>query len=146
MPKAGFTAGPCLLKDTLALVSFSGNEFPLGQAAVSVNEGLPLFLVNKIKSQYDISIMTVGILGMTFKANIDDIRSSLAFKLRKTLLFHSKKVMWHDPYWEDSGSSSLNSILKESDILIIATPHKEYEILETPKPIIDIWSFTNKNE
>jgi len=39
--RAGFAAGPCLLKDTLQLSAFSGNSFFLGRAAMLVNEGMP---------------------------------------------------------------------------------------------------------
>ena len=42
LPMAGFTAGPCLLKDTMQLSSFYKNRFLLGQAAMIVNEGLPI--------------------------------------------------------------------------------------------------------
>ena len=47
--KAGFAAGPCLLKDTLQLSAFSGNNFFLGHSAMLVNEGLPNFIVNQLR-------------------------------------------------------------------------------------------------
>src|SRR5262249_55199496 len=40
LPSAGFSAGPCLYKDTVQLSAFSDNLFTLGSAAISVNEGL----------------------------------------------------------------------------------------------------------
>src|SRR6185436_13811931 len=46
MPGPGFAAGPCLLKDTMQLAAFSRNSFPLGHAAMLVNEGLPARLVD----------------------------------------------------------------------------------------------------
>ena len=42
MPTPGFAAGPCLVKDTMQLTAFARNEFALGNAAIMVNEGLPL--------------------------------------------------------------------------------------------------------
>ena len=39
VPAAGFAAGPCLFKDTMQLAAFNHNNFPLGHAAMTVNEG-----------------------------------------------------------------------------------------------------------
>jgi UDP-N-acetyl-D-mannosaminuronic acid dehydrogenase len=66
LPKAGFAAGPCLFKDTIQLASFFANDFPLGHSAMLVNEQLPRALVRQLNDHYDLSNLTVGILGMTF--------------------------------------------------------------------------------
>ena len=71
-PKAGFAAGPCLFKDTMQLSSFSNNNFFLGHSAMLINEGLPKFIVEKLKSKYTMTNLTVGILGMAFKGDSDD--------------------------------------------------------------------------
>ena len=47
--RAGFAAGPCLLKDTLQLAAFTGNNFFMGHAAMLVNEGLPNYLVAQLR-------------------------------------------------------------------------------------------------
>ena len=47
IPMAGFTAGPCLLKDTIQLSSFYNHKFSLGLTAMSINESLPKFLIKK---------------------------------------------------------------------------------------------------
>ena len=62
LPKAGFTAGPCLLKDTMQIASFNNNQFLLGQAAMKVNEGLPSYIVNNLKKEFDLSKKTLGSL------------------------------------------------------------------------------------
>ena len=76
MPGAGFAAGPCLLKDTMQLAAFTDNSFVLGHAAMLVNEGLPLYLVTHLEKKFDLAELTVGILGMAFKGESDDARSS----------------------------------------------------------------------
>ena len=48
IPTSGFAAGPCLLKDTMQLSSFYDHNFLLGHAAISINEGIPKFIFNKL--------------------------------------------------------------------------------------------------
>ena len=72
--KAGFAAGPCLLKDTLQLSAFSGNNFFLGHSAMLVNEGLPNFVVNQLRQQQNLRDKVVAVLGMAFKGESDDKR------------------------------------------------------------------------
>ena len=98
LPGAGFAAGPCLFKDTMQLAAFNNNNFLLGQASVTINEGLPLYVVARIEQRFDLSTMTVGILGMAFKAGSDDTRSSLSYKLKRILRFKAAQVLCHDPY------------------------------------------------
>jgi UDP-N-acetyl-D-mannosaminuronic acid dehydrogenase len=98
LPGAGFSAGPCLLKDTMQLAAFSDNKFALGHAAMLVNEGLPLCVVSQLEKRFDLRTMSVGILGMSFKAGSDDTRSSLSYKLRRVLRFKAKEVLATDPY------------------------------------------------
>jgi UDP-N-acetyl-D-mannosaminuronic acid dehydrogenase len=148
LPNAGFSAGPCLFKDTMQLAAFSNNTFNLGHSAMMVNEGLPLYVVGKIQEKYNLKEMKVGILGAAFKGESDDIRSSLSYKLKKILEFKSKSVMMTDPFVTiDSRLVSLERVLNECDILIIGTPHKAYREILTTKPIVDIWNlFGNGNK
>ncbi len=141
LPNAGFSAGPCLFKDTMQLAAFSNNNFGLGHAAMMVNEGLPLYVVKKIEEKYDLKELRVGILGAAFKGDSDDIRSSLSYKLKKILEFKTKRVVMTDPYVTVDGNLvSIEQAIAESDLLIIGAPHKLYKDLVTTKPIIDIWN------
>jgi UDP-N-acetyl-D-mannosaminuronic acid dehydrogenase len=141
LPNAGFSAGPCLFKDTMQLAAFSNNTFGLGHSAMMVNEGLPLYVVKKIEEKYDLKELRVGILGAAFKGESDDIRSSLSYKLKKILEFKTKSVVMSDPYVTvDTNLVSLDQTLADSDVLIIGAPHKIYKDLITTKPIIDIWN------
>jgi UDP-N-acetyl-D-mannosaminuronic acid dehydrogenase len=141
LPGAGFSAGPCLFKDTMQLAAFNNNNFQLGQASVMINEGLPLYLVARLEQRFDLSMMTVGILGMSFKAESDDIRSSLSYKLKRILKFKARHVLCHDPYVKtDRELMSLDDVLTESNLLIIATPHPAYADLHPDVPVVDIWN------
>ena len=140
MPGAGLAAGPCLFKDTAQLAAFNNHNFHLGQAAMAINEGLPLYLVSRIEQRFDLSEKTVGILGMAFKRGSDDPRSSLSYKLKRILRFKAREVLCTDPYVEgDSDLVPLDEVLARSDILIVATPHDEYGDLETDTPLVDVW-------
>ena len=54
-PAPGFAAGPCLFKDTMQLAAFNNNNFTLGHASMMVNEGLPLYLVDRIEQRFDLA-------------------------------------------------------------------------------------------
>jgi len=144
-PKAGFAAGPCLFKDTMQLSSFGNNNFFLGHSAMLVNEGLPKFIVEKLKGKYSLINLNVGILGMAFKGNSDDKRSSLSYKLKKLLELEAKNVLCSDVYIRDTRFVSVNKVLEDSDIIIIGTPHSEYMELtfNEDKVVIDMWGLEN---
>jgi UDP-N-acetyl-D-mannosaminuronic acid dehydrogenase len=140
LPAAGFAAGPCLLKDTMQLAAFSNNNFVLGHSAMMVNEGLPLYVVDRLSRRYDLSVMTVGILGMAFKGESDDIRSSLAYKLKRILRFKAAEVICADPYVKvDPRLLPQEEVLERSDLIVIGAPHRRYAELEIAKPVVDIW-------
>jgi len=145
LPGAGFAAGPCLFKDTMQLAAFNNNNFTLGHASMMVNEGLPLYVVARLEDRFDLASSTVGILGMAFKAESDDIRSSLSYKLKRILRFKAARVLCHDPYVTvDPDLSPLEQVLRQSDLLIIAAPHVAYASLSTEKPVIDIWNLLGR--
>jgi UDP-N-acetyl-D-mannosaminuronic acid dehydrogenase len=141
MPGAGFAAGPCLFKDTMQLAAFNDNNFALGHAAMLVNEGLPLYVVSQLAEKHNLAECTVGILGASFKASSDDIRSSLSYKLKRILSFKARRVLMTDPYvTTDPNLVPLDQVLAEADVLIVATPHPEYRGLVTDKPVADVWN------
>ena len=138
LARPGFAAGPCLLKDTMQLGAFNHGSFVLGQAAMMINEGLPYLLIQDVKRKYPLAEMTVGILGMAFKPESDDPRSSLSYKLRKTLLLECRRVLCTDPYVPDTGLTPLEEVLQQADLLIVATPHSCYRNLKCKQPLIDV--------
>jgi UDP-N-acetyl-D-mannosaminuronic acid dehydrogenase len=142
-PGPGFSAGPCLFKDTMQLAAYAHNQFGLGQAAMQVNEGLVLQLVDDLKRTFDISRMTVGLLGMAFKAEVDDTRASLSYKLKRALEMYAREVLTTDPFvTSDPAVLSLDEVIARSDILILCTPHSAYAEADLKgKPVADVWGF-----
>jgi UDP-N-acetyl-D-mannosaminuronic acid dehydrogenase len=109
-----------------------------------INEGLPLYLVSRLQQVYDLSKLTVGVLGMAFKGGSDDPRESLAYKLRKILLLKAADVLCTDPYVADPRFTSLGEVLERADLLVIAAPHPEYRDLATDKPVADMWGIAGR--
>jgi UDP-N-acetyl-D-mannosaminuronic acid dehydrogenase len=141
-PPPGFAAGPCLFKDTMQLAAYSNNSFFLGHAAMLINEGLPNTIVQRLKEKYSLRDKTVGILGMAFKANNDDARESLSFKLKKLFQIEAKRVLCSDVYIRDDDFVLPQDLVEKSDIIILATPHKEYASLNiNGKIVVDVWNF-----
>src|SRR3954452_15261399 len=134
LARPGFAAGPCLLKDTMQLGAFNHGSFVLGQAAMMINEGLPYLLVQDVKRAYPLADMTVGILGMAFKPNSDDARSSLSYKLRKVLLMECRRVLCTDPNVTDPELTPLAEVLDQAELLIVGTPHDCYKELTFKQP------------
>jgi UDP-N-acetyl-D-mannosaminuronic acid dehydrogenase len=147
MPGPGLAAGPCLLKDTMQLAAFNNNNFTLGHASMTINEGLPMYVVARLEREYDLGSMTVGILGMAFKAESDDIRSSLSYKLKRLLRFRAGRVLCTDPYVKDDHELwPLDDVLAESDLLVVATPHTVYRDIDAKVPVVDIWNLLGHGE
>ena len=146
VPMAGFTAGPCLLKDTMQLSSFYDHKFSLGHTAMSINEGLPKYLVKKLSEKYNLKKKIVGILGLSFKSETDDIRDSLSIKLIRLLKSKKIKTLQSDEYYKNEKNLNKFDLVRKSDIIIVSTPHKAYKNLKIKKNkvLVDIWGIIEK--
>ena len=136
--RAGLAAGPCLFKDTMQLSAFHSNEFFLGHSAMLVNEGLPNFLVSQLEAKMGpLKGKKIGIMGLAFKADNDDIRESLSFKVKKLLEMKMAEVLVTDEYVP--GTMPLKRFLKDADGVILGVPHSAYRKLKIKKPFVDCW-------
>src|SRR6202162_4092430 len=143
LPGPGFAAGPCLLKDTMQLSAFTPDHFPMGQAAMQINEGLPHYIVDTLNSREPLQGRTLGILGMAFKGESDDPRASLSYKLRKLAAFKGAHVLCTDPFIHDPTFDSLEKVWNDSEVLVIAAPHRAYKELDLAgRDVVDIWGIT----
>jgi UDP-N-acetyl-D-mannosaminuronic acid dehydrogenase len=134
------------MKDTMQLAAFAQNQFSLGNAAMLVNEGLVLHICDDLGRRYDLSRMTVGLLGMAFKADIDDTRASLSYKFKKALATLAGAVLTTDPFvTTDPELLALDDVIARSDLLILCAPHSAYRDLDfAGKPVVDVWGFLKK--
>jgi UDP-N-acetyl-D-mannosaminuronic acid dehydrogenase len=143
LPGAGFAAGPCLFKDTMQLAAFYENEFSLGQSAMLVNEGFPRLLMQQLRP-LGLQNKTVGLLGMAFKGENDDVRESLAFKMKKLLELECRRVLCTDEFVKAPRLHKYDVVLAEADVLVIGAPHSRYKTLETKKPVLDPWNLLGR--
>jgi UDP-N-acetyl-D-mannosaminuronic acid dehydrogenase len=108
---------------------------------MQVNEGLPAYIVSALERRYGgLEGKTIGILGMAFKAESDDPRASLSYKLRKLLTWAGAKVVSTDPYVQDERLTTLDCVLEESQVLVLGVPHKAYRELDVGgRDVVDVW-------
>ncbi len=154
----GLTGGPCLFKDGFFLIS----DLPFGDlisTSWKVNEAIPLFLIKKIKERMRLKKKKAVILGLAFKSEIDDLRGSLSFKVRKALLKESAEVVLHDPfikaYSNQKVEEDVYKAVENADLLFIATNHKAYKTLDMKKikekvkktcMVCDVWNVWGTNK
>lgn len=148
----GLTGGPCLFKDGFFLIS----DLPFNDlisTSWKINESVPLILINKIKKHMRLEKKKAVILGMAFKAEIDDTRESLSFKVRKALLRENAEVYLHDPfvksYQYQEIYKDVYSVLENANLIFVATNHKAYKSMDLKKlktvvakncMICDVWN------
>ena len=85
---------------------------------------------------------TAGILGMAFKANSDDKRESLSYKLRKVLEMEARSVLCSDFFIGEDGFIGEEELIEKSDVIFIGAPHTKYRGLDfRGKPVVDVWDF-----
>jgi UDP-N-acetyl-D-mannosaminuronic acid dehydrogenase len=123
----GFTAGPCLFKDGFFLV----NNVPftdLITTAWKINESVPLFLVAGLRERMELRNKKAVIMGAAFKANSDDPRQSLSFKVKKALERERARVEMHDPHIPGM-DAPLAQMLQGADVVFVATNHSVYRPL-----------------
>jgi len=144
--RPGLAAGPCLFKDTMQIAAFHKHHFHLGHSAMLVNEGLPSFLVDQMSLKFDGDLKgrKIAILGMTFKADNDDTRESLSFKIKKLLEFRMAEVIPSDPWLPET--CPLEEALTQADGIILGVPHKEYLTLSPQKPFVDCWGIWHEQQ
>jgi UDP-N-acetyl-D-mannosaminuronic acid dehydrogenase len=109
---------------------------------MQVNEGLPAFCIEQLRANHDLKGMKVGLLGMAFKADVDDIRDSLSFKIRKLLAFHGAEVLCTDEHISAPDFFPLERVLNEAALFVVGVPHERYRTLKFPagKPVFNIWN------
>jgi len=151
-PRIGFEflhAGPgwggsCFPKDTAALLSTasdSGYDFSLLRGAIEVNQEQHLRVVEKIRAARGGTLdgARIGVWGLTFKANTDDLRDSPAVTIVRRLAAEGATVRAFDPAAGDDATTVIPEIevvhdayaaCADADVLAVLTEWDEFRWLD----------------
>jgi len=141
-PGPGY-GGSCFPKDTRALSRIAherGYTFKLLDSVIQVNEEQKQRMVAKIREKVgDLRGKTIGVLGLSFKPNTDDIRESSSIAIIQALLALGAKVKAFDPVAMDESKKILPeleygedayNVAKGCDALVLATEWNQFRRLD----------------
>jgi UDPglucose 6-dehydrogenase len=118
-PGPGY-GGSCFPKDTKALTQISheqGYSFEIVEAVIRVNEKQRERMVEKIRNAVgDLQNKTLGVLGLSFKPNTDDIRESPSVAIIESLLKQGSTIKAFDPIAMDEAKKTLKNVQFCSDV------------------------------
>jgi UDPglucose 6-dehydrogenase len=141
--------GSCFPKDVQALIAYAksfGMDPQIMEAVISTNDRQPRNLVTLLKKHLDIRGKTIGLLGLAFKPDTDDIRESRAIPIVRELLKEGAMIIAYDPVAMPAFSSLFPDIRYvdtaketcESDAVVIVTEWDEFSHLNyNGKIVID---------
>ncbi|MEN8200444.1 MAG: UDP-glucose/GDP-mannose dehydrogenase family protein [Thermodesulfobacteriota bacterium] len=145
-PGPGF-GGSCFPKDTVALLRTAqenGVAARSVEAAVEINASQKAGMVKKIRDALggDVAGKTIGVLGLTFKPETDDLRDSPALSILPPLLEKGAKIQVHDPqgmkeakeiFPEFSYATDAYGAIAGADALVLMTEWNQYRALDLEK-------------
>jgi UDPglucose 6-dehydrogenase len=141
--------GSCFPKDVHALISFSGSlgiDAKILKAVLSINDEQPQKLIAMLKKHLDIRGKKIGILGLSFKPDTDDIRESRAIPVVISLLQDGAQILAYDPMavpgfsclFPNIGYAQTADEVLSSDAVVIITEWAEFSELDySGKIVID---------
>lgn len=154
-PGCGY-GGYCLPKDTSAFYALSkniGSNSKLLENVIAINTNMPNFITDQIILNLNDNQQKIGILGLAFKPNSDDVRDSPSYKIISTLKLKGfQNIIAHDPvamsefkkqYSFDSFANNLMELINNTDILVLLTAWPEYKEIKklTSKKVLDFRYF-----
>lgn len=141
-PGPGY-GGSCFPKDTRAIAKLAeslGYRFRIVETVIEVNERQHERMVEKMESTLGtLKGKRLGVLGLTFKPNTDDIRESPAIKIVKRLVDKGASVVAFDPAGMEAAKEVLREVVfakdmydvaKDADALVLITEWNEFRFLD----------------
>jgi len=135
--------GSCFPKDTNGLLWIAreaGYDFKIVKSVIEVNEKQYKMVIDKLRKHLGkLNGKTIGVLGLAFKENTDDIRESVSIKIIKELLNEGVELKAHDPQAINNARKVFGNVayfedpykmVKGIDAIIIATEWPEYKELD----------------
>ena len=141
LPTPGFAAGPCLFKDAMQLSAFTKDHFPMGQAAMQVNEGMPAYIVERPESAPR----------QPARANDRHPRDGLQGRVGRHALvarvqaaeapcLGGRSRRLQRPVRQRSAAAAARRGARRRRHVIIGAPHRPYRSLDLgDREVVDIW-------
>lgn len=143
--------GSCFPKDVKALIRKAeelGEDPKILKAVIEVNEKQPLKMIELLKKHIpNLEGKKIGVLGLAFKPDTDDVRESRAIPIVKALLEEGAEIIAYDPkaienfrkfFPQVEYANSAEDVITKSDAVLIVTEWKEFEELDySGKIVID---------
>lgn len=140
--------GSCFPKDVIALQRLGeskGLKMTLLEATLAVNKDQPEKAIALLERKFSIKGKNIGILGLAFKPDTDDIREARSINIVSSLLSKGAKITAYDPLAKDhfralfpsiTYASSAQDLIRNSDAVIIVTEWKEFDDLDYSGKIV----------
>ena len=123
--------GHCIAVDPWFIVEKAAGKARLIQTARSVNGGMPRYVVEKIRQLTEgIAAPKIALLGLTYKANVDDCRESPALVIKKILEGLGLQAVAHDPLAKNVKTVSLRGALSQADLTVLLVNHEAFGSLD----------------
>lgn len=136
-PSCG-VGGHCIPVDPYYLIERakqSGFDHEFLKIARKINNSMPLYTVELLQDALNEVKMpmkgtVVGVLGVAYKANVDDVRESPSLKIIKHIEKLGATVLVFDPHIpERSNVKNLEELLRKSKAIVLVTDHDEFKTL-----------------
>jgi len=127
--------GHCIAIDPMFLAEKS-SKARIVTLAREINSGMPVHVVKMIhKMIKDVKNPTITLLGLAYKGNVDDIRESSTFKIKRIAENEGISVKLYDPLVQNypENSSTLEEAIKNSDCLVLITDHDAFKEIDPKK-------------
>lgn len=127
--------GHCIPVDPYYLIERAkkaGFDHKFLRMSREINNSMPEYTVELLQDKLNevkmpLNGTNIGILGIAYKANVDDDRESPYYAIVKALKKHKAKIHSFDPHvLSRSSCKTLEALLKKSDALILMTNHTEF--------------------
>ncbi len=137
-PSCG-VGGHCIPVDPYYLIErarVAGFDHKFLKLAREINNSMPAYTVNTLMKALNqikkpLNGTKVAVLGLSYKANVDDLRESPALKVIELLKKEGADVIQYDPYFPDmSDVQSIEAALKKAEAAVVVTDHNEFKELD----------------
>lgn len=127
--------GHCIAVDPYFIIEKAKEVTPLMQTARQINDSMPDFVVNQVKElTQNLQKPKLAVFGLTYKANVDDIRESPAITVLRKLEQEGYDVAAHDPFVRqeqtDINLHSVEDALHNADATIVLADHNQFKEMD----------------